>query len=157
MSIQKLIILIGLPGSGKSTFADKLITCNPDYKLLSSNKFHAAFGTGEDDQKVTGEVFDHIKKIVNLLLYKKYTVVIDATNINKKDRQDYIVTAKKFNVPVIGYDFICSRETLIKRNVHRGALGGRNVPTWVIDKMLAKYEKPSIEEGFDEYTAEFIL
>jgi tRNA uridine 5-carbamoylmethylation protein Kti12 len=42
------------------------------------------------------------------------------------------------------------RAGLISRNLKRGNEGGRVVPDWVIDKMLAKYEEPSTSEGIDE-------
>jgi tRNA uridine 5-carbamoylmethylation protein Kti12 len=42
------------------------------------------------------------------------------------------------------------RDGLIARNQKRGSEGGREVPTFVIDKMLAKFEEPSTNEGIDE-------
>ena len=41
------------------------------------------------------------------------------------------------------------RQGLIERNKKRGEQGGREVPTFVIDKMLNKFEEPSYDEGID--------
>jgi tRNA uridine 5-carbamoylmethylation protein Kti12 len=41
------------------------------------------------------------------------------------------------------------RQGLIDRNKKRGEQGGRVVPDFVIDKMLAKFEEPSYSEGID--------
>ena len=149
-SKPKVIILVGSPGCGKSTFATKLLASNSEYKLLSSDAMRAEFGSGEDDQSVTGIVFSTLKRRLQAYLALGQTVIIDATNINKKDRKDYINAANASGHQVVGYVFECSKETLLERNKTRGEAGGRNVPEWVIDKMLTKYQRPDKAEGFNE-------
>jgi len=146
----KIIIVIGAPGSGKSTFANQLLKENPSYKLLSSDAMRAEFGSSESDQSVTPIVFSTLKRRVRQYLSTNNTVIVDATNMNPKDRKDYIDVAKEFNSKVIGYVFNCNKQTLLERNQKRGTGGGRNVPEFVIDKMLTKYVPPTEREGFDE-------
>jgi len=76
--------------------------------------------------------------------------LVDATSVNRKERADYINTAKKYGAKVVVLVFKLDRQGLIDRNKKRGQEGGRVVPDWVIDKMLAKYEEPSTSEGIDE-------
>lgn len=145
-----LFITIGLPGSGKTTYAKKLAS---DYSksitYLSSDELRAKFGTGEEDQSVTPQVFAHIKQEVDNLLKHGKNVLVDATNVNRGDRKESIDTAKKYGAQVIALVFVMDRAGLIKRNLDRSKLGGRAVPTEVIDKMLAKYEAPTSSEGID--------
>ena len=147
--MNTLYLTIGAPGSGKSTYAKNLIK-DKDIKYLSSDELRAQLGKDESDQTVTGQVFNHIKKKVVEYLEMGDSVLIDATNINKKDRKYYIDTAKQNNAKVIGLVCAVTKNELIERNTKRGESGVRNVPVWVIEKMLNKYEPPTTEEGFDE-------
>ena len=143
-----LYITVGLPGSGKSTYAKEFIK-GKDVEYLSSDSLRAVFGEGEDDQTVTPIVFGHIKKKVDEFLKDGKNVLVDATSVNRKERSDYINTAKKYGAKVVALIFKMDRQGLIDRNKKRGEQGGRVVPDWVIDKMLAKYEEPSFAEGID--------
>ena len=75
--------------------------------------------------------------------------MVDATSVNRKERSDYINTAKKYNSKVVVVVFKMDRNGLIARNKKRGDEGGRVVPDWVIDKMLNKFEEPDFNEGID--------
>lgn len=145
-----LYLTVGLPGSGKSTYAKNFIS-GKDIEYLSSDELRAVFGKSEEDQTVTPLVFGHIKRKVDEYLKNGKNVMVDATSINRRDRSDYIKTAKKYDTKVVALVFKMSRQGLIDRNKKRGDAGGRVVPDWVIDKMLAKYEEPSNDEGIDEF------
>ena len=146
--MSTLYITVGLPGSGKSTYAKEFIK-GKDIEYLSSDELRAVYGKGEDDQTVTPIVFGHIKRKVDEFLKDGKNVLVDATSVNRKERSDYINTAKKYGAKVVALVFKMDRQGLIDRNKKRGEQGGRVVPDWVIDKMLAKYEEPSFAEGID--------
>jgi predicted kinase len=147
---SKVIVMIGAPGSGKSTFAKKLWQDNPNFKYLSSDALRAELGSGEEDQSVTPQVFSTLKRRLDHCLRRNESVIVDATSMNAKDRRDYINAAKQYNAKVIAYAFVCDKQTLLERNQKRGAGGGRNVPEFVIQRMLDKYQQPLSSEGFDE-------
>ena len=144
-----IYIAVGLPGSGKSTYAKNFIK-DKEIEYLSSDELRAKFGSGETDQTCTNQVFGHIKRKVDEFLKDGKNVLVDATSVNRKERADYINTAKKYGAKVVALVFKMDRAGLIARNQKRGSEGGRVVPDWVIDKMLAKYEEPSTSEGIDE-------
>jgi len=144
-----IYIAVGLPGSGKSTYAKNFIK-DKDIEYLSSDELRAVFGSGETDQTCTNQVFGHIKIKVDEFLKDGKNVLVDATSVNRKERSDYIKTAKKYGAKVVAIVFKMDRQGLIDRNKKRGEQGGREVPTFVIDKMLAKFEEPSHSEGIDE-------
>jgi predicted kinase len=143
-----LYITVGLPGSGKSTYAKNFIK-DKDVEYLSSDELRAIYGKDETDQSVTSIVFGHIKRKVDEFLKDGKNVLVDATSVNRKERSDYINTAKKYGAKVVAIVFKMERQGLIERNKKRGEQGGREVPTFVIDKMLAKFEEPSYDEGID--------
>jgi predicted kinase len=143
-----LYITVGLPGSGKSTYAKEFIK-GKEIEYLSSDELRAVYGKSEEDQTVTPLVFGHIKRKVDDLLKDGKNVLVDATSVNRKERSDYIKTAKKYGAKVVAIVFKMDRQGLIDRNKKRGEQGGRVVPDWVIDKMLAKFEEPSYSEGID--------
>ena len=146
--MSTLYITVGLPGSGKSTYAKEFIK-GKDIEYLSSDSLRAVFGKSEEDQTVTPLVFGHIKRKVDEFLKDGKNVMVDATSVNRKERSDYINTAKKYGAKVVAIIFKMDRQGLIDRNKKRGEQGGRVVPDFVIDKMLAKYEEPSFDEGID--------
>ena len=144
-----IYIAVGLPGSGKSTYAKNFIK-DKNIEYLSSDELRAVYGKDETDQSVTSIVFGHIKRKVDEFLKDGKNVLVDATSVNRRERSDYINTAKKYGAKVIALVFKMDRQGLIDRNKKRGEQGGRVVPDWVIDKMLSKYEEPSTSEGIDE-------
>lgn len=143
-----LYITVGLPGSGKSTYAKDFIK-DKEVEYLSSDELRAVYGKGEDDQTVTPIVFGHIKRKVDEFLKDGKNVLVDATSVNRRERSDYINSAKKHGAKVVALVFKMDRNGLIARNKKRGEEGGRVVPDWVIDKMLNKYEEPDFNEGID--------
>ena len=143
-----LYITVGLPGSGKSTYVKNFIK-DKDIEYLSSDSLRAVYGKSEEDQTVTPLVFGHIKRKVDEFLKDGKNVLVDATSVNRKERSDYINTAKKYGAKVVAIVFKMDRQGLIDRNKKRGEQGGRVVPDWVIDKMLNKFEEPSYDEGID--------
>ena len=140
--------MIGAPGSGKSTWAEKM-SKEENYVYLSSDKNRSRLGTGEDDQKVSGRAFALLKEEMKQALDEGKDVILDACFMSKKSRRDFVITAKTKGAILKAVSFEISRETILERNKKRAENGGRNVPTFVIDRMLGNYQKPDSVE-FDE-------
>lgn len=148
--MTNLVITVGAPGSGKSTWVENYKLTNPYMTFLSSDFLRGFFGKDENDQSVSAIVFEHMENEVDRLLSEGKDVCIDATNMHRRARKVWINLAKKHGAMTIAYVFVVNRDTLIERNQKRGTTGGRNVPVDVIDRMLTNYVEPSKEEGIDQ-------
>ena len=146
--MMTLYITVGCPASGKSTYVKNYVDNKQNGMYLSSDELRAKFGSGETDQTCTNQVFSYIKQKISEILQDKNGgyLIIDATSINKKNRREYIELAKKNKSKIVAWVFERNRDILIDRNKNRD----RVVPIWVIDRMISQYEKPSVDEGFDE-------
>lgn len=146
--MMTLYITVGCPASGKSTYVKNYVDNKQNGMYLSSDELRAKFGSGETDQTCTNQVFSYIKQKISEILQDKNDgyLIIDATSINKKNRREYIELAKKNKSKIVAWVFERNRDILIDRNKNRD----RVVPVWVIDRMISQYEKPSVDEGFDD-------
>lgn len=142
-------ILVGAPGSGKSTWGQNLARNDANVVRLCPDEFRAKFGWGEGDQSVSAQAFSATRQGMRDALASGKDVLIDATNMYSKTRKDFIHIAKEFNAKTIAVVFEADKNTLMLRNKLRGEAGGRNVPEDVIDRMLERYQRPN-ELEFDE-------
>jgi predicted kinase len=150
MEKKKLYIMVGVSGSGKSTFIENFLKSHPNVIVHSSDKLRGILGRDESDQSVTAQVFSTIKYNLNRDLASGKDVMIDATSLNPKERKDYILSGRKHGVEIIAYVLERNKATLMRNQAKRKSSGGREVPEFVIDKMLAKYVRPTTAEGFDD-------
>jgi predicted kinase len=150
MNKLKVIILCGPPGSGKSTWGKNVVETNPNIVRLCPDEFRKQFGGSEENQAVSARAFDATRRGMDEALENGKDVLIDATCMYRKARKQFLDIAKKHEAYTVAVVFEVSKDILLQRNKERGDKGGRNVPEWVIDNMLSKYEVPSKNEGFDE-------
>lgn len=148
--MSNIIVCVGAPGSGKSTWVDKYLASHPTEVALSSDKLRAILGTGEDDQTVSSRVFKIIEFEAERLIKAGTNVLIDATNMHLQARKPWVRIAKENGAKLSAYVFLEDREILLERNKKRGENGGRDVPEYVVDRMLSNYVAPSTGEGFDQ-------
>lgn len=136
-------IMIGLPASGKSTYVK-------DYKqeddlVLSSDEIRLELFWDESSQENNWLVFETLfTRLTKAIKENKYNVWIDATNITKKDRLK-IFNVINWRAFINGIVFEVPISELIKRDEQRN----RTVWKDVILKMLSRYQKPLLEEWFD--------
>lgn len=137
--MPKLTLMVGLPGSGKSTVAKKY---GEPSVILSSDELRAIIGNGESDQSVSGLVFRTLETMVAYFLARGQSVVIDATNITRAARLPFILIGRKYKAFVEAWVVEADSNLAKYRNARRA----RVVPEDVIDKMAARLEIPTDEE-----------
>jgi len=86
-----LVVLIGVSGSGKSSFAKKHFKRT---EILSSDECRALVSDDENSQSATKDAFDVLYYIAGKRLKSGLMTVIDATNILKEDRKGLVELSK---------------------------------------------------------------
>lgn len=145
MNRPKLIILCGIPGSGKSAYAKNYIERNANTIHLSSDATRRELYGDENIQGNPSEVFLLMQKRAIDALNNGYDVIYDATNITRKDRASIIGVCPKF-VKIECHIIWAPIETCIERDASRDRTVGREV----IDRMLKRFQAPYYDEGIDE-------
>ena len=150
--IYNLIMLIGLPGSGKSRFATEYERKHELVRIVSSDDIREEYSlkyTAEDNETC----FRVLKKRAKDYMKEGYTALIDATNIKIKDRINLLDELRPKDGELIAKaKFIFANyDTCIKRNESRD----RKVPNEVITRMLENFNFPMLQEGFYDIDIEF--
>src|SRR5437868_6574428 len=87
-----VVALIGVSGSGKSTFAAR---CFLPSEILSSDAFRAMVSDDENDQSATNDAFDALYYLASLRLRRRKLVVVDATNVQAEARKPLLELASR--------------------------------------------------------------
>lgn len=90
-----LVVLIGISGSGKSTFAR---THFRPTEVLSSDYFRGLVADDENDQSATKDAFAALRHIAGIRLRAGRRVVVDATNVQRHARAELVALAREFDV-----------------------------------------------------------
>jgi len=144
--MSKLILFVGLPGSGKTTFYESHRSHFPEKHIyLSLDRFRKLI-TGQDYvRNFEPFVKSWIDPTRLYLLDQGVDVVFDATNVSRHLRMSWIQLAKEFKYEVECYYFNVSWQTLLERDEHRA----KSVGSEVLRRMSENFEEPTLFEGFD--------
>lgn len=138
-----LFIICGLSGSGKSTFAENIlskISC-----VISSDKVRKVLWGDENDQQNPQKVFEFLYAKAANKLFEGKNVTIDATSLTRKLRKNIykqLKTWKDLNVEVFYF------ENNVEKALDGNSKRARVVPEEVIRNQSAKYQIPSEEEEY---------
>lgn len=152
----KFYLTIGLPGSGKSTWARKFVRDNSDTVVISRDSFREMVKAG-------GYYFDWsfepiIKKMAKACLFEvlktnKYDIIYDETNMSKKARNANIQRIFSKEIPrdkvEIYFVHVLEKDNNLDRRMTNDR--GMTKDKWqeVLDKMKRNWEPISEEENFD--------
>ena len=138
--MQKLIILQGLPASGKSTYAKKLVNDNPENTVIV-NRDSIREGFGKYWVPSRENLVTRIEnKMIDIALAENYNVIVDAVNLNPKTI-DKLKQYERVNVEVIYKHFEIPLWKCVFRDWKRGLFGGRKVGYKVIKSFYDRYYK----------------
>ena len=142
--MNRLIILSGVPGSGKSYFSNALKTEKSEgvYIISSDQLRYELLGNQRDlsqDDKIWKRFYELAKEYSAI---KDATVVLDSTNAKKIYRLDNIKPYRKLYDEIDVIVFQLDKETVLKQNKERE----NPIPEDALLKLIDEFELPDEEE-----------
>jgi protein phosphatase len=116
LSPDALVLLIGIAGSGKSTFARRHF--GPT-EVVSSDAMRALVADDPADQKATDDAFSLLHDLVEMRLRRGRLTVVDATNVEGWARDQLVRMARRHRRPASGIVFDLPLELVLERNAGR--------------------------------------
>ena len=111
-----LVVLVGVSGSGKSTFA---ATHFGRYETLSSDVFRGLVSNDDNDQSATAAAFEALRFVAAKRLEQNLLTVIDATNVQPTARKSFIDLARAHDMLPVAIVLDVPERVAIDRNAGR--------------------------------------
>lgn len=150
--MPEIIMLIGEPASGKSTWRDSFQ--DEGHVVISSDDILDRLAAEENItyseafQLYAGRADKECKKQFSDAVNNGNSIIVDRTNMTQKGRAKFLsMVGEDYNRKAIV--FRVPRDVLIERARVRGEETGKVIAPWIIDRMTASYVAPDDEE-FDE-------
>ena len=134
--MKKLIIMRGLPGSGKSTYLNSFIEGIKGVVVCSADHYFMITGEYKFDPRLLKQAHESCKYNAAIAMQEGVElIIIDNTNTQKWEYEDYLHMAAKhgYNVVVHKVGNTDDLELYAKRNTH-------GVPLTALQRMAARWE-----------------
>src|SRR6476661_5042227 len=144
VSRGSVILAIGLPGSGKSSWFKR-------HKItpLSSDILRGMLFDDPTEQRFQDLIFSNLRSMLKArLIARRPLNYVDATNLTPHERQSWIKLGHDYGYEVQAVFFDVPLEVCLERNHKRE----RVVADDVMRRMSAKLKAPTFEEGFSKIT-----
>jgi predicted kinase len=139
-----VVLAIGLPGSGKSSWFKR-----HNITPLSSDMLRSLLFDDPTEQRFQDLIFSNLRSMLKArLIAKRPLNYVDATNLTPHERQSWIKLGQDYGYEVQAVFFDVPLEVCLERNHKRE----RVVADDVMRRMSAKLKAPTFEEGFSKIT-----
>ena len=131
----EVVILVGLPGAGKTTFFEQ---------RLAATHVHVSKDRFPNNRRPAHRQAELIEEA----LAAHRSVVVDNTNVTVAERAPILSQARAHGARVVGFVFDCTTRECVARNAARA--GPARIPNVGIFAAAKRFSRPVEEEGFDE-------
>jgi predicted kinase len=150
---MELIMLCGIPTSGKSTYVEKLkkldhwkdavVLSTDSYIEKEAKRMGLTYNQIFDD--AIGDATRELELQLNMAKDKGKNLIWDQTNLSVKSRRKKLLKIPSFYARGVIY-FEVSLEEALERNKHRE---GKFIPESILKRMYHQFEIPTRNEDFD--------
>jgi protein phosphatase len=133
-----LVVLVGVAGAGKSTFARAHFLST---EILSSDFFRGMVSDDEGAQEATADAFDLLHSALKKRLLRGKLCVVDATNVRAEQRARLIEQARRFARPAVAIVLETAEDVCVERAAKRANRMVRAEVVW--------HQLNDLESGFD--------
>lgn len=132
---MELVLFIGLPGAGKSTFYQQRFATT--HALVS-----------KDLLRTNRQPARRQLQLIEEALQEGHSLAVDNTNASRAERADVIALGKRLRAHIVGYYLASDVASCRERNARRKVR--QRVPDIAIFATLKRLERPDYNEGFEE-------
>ncbi len=147
MTMNKMYLMIGWPGVGKSYYIQQQKT--PGTKVISRDVIR--FNMLDDNDEYFSkekEVYKEFIRQIDEAIEANETFYVDQTSLNYKSRKKLFNSLKQQPDEIIAIYLKSSLDKILKQNALRK--GRAYVPEDAVKNMYYSIEEPELKEGFDE-------
>lgn len=140
-----VVVLVGVSGSGKSTWAAERYRA---VEVVASDALRGIVGSGPGDQSASADAFLVLNQILAARTKRRLTTVVDTTGLEPERRRGYLEAARAGGLPAV----LVIMDTPASVCRARNAARERKVPAAVIDeqlRLLALVHESAPNEGWD--------
>lgn len=145
-------ILVGVPGSGKSTFANKMIAeqklgyaSTDEWIELIAQKSGMTYNEAFKDHM--NDAVMRMMENVNQFISNNDSFIWDQTSLSKKSRRRKLVVIPN-TYEKVAIVFPTPNEVELQRRLD--GRKGKTIPPHIMKSMIESYTEPTLDEGFDE-------
>ena len=147
-------MLIGVPGSGKSTWMEEMIESSEKVPYIVSTDDIIELIAAQSGQTYNDVFKDNIKA-AEKIMYKgaasavaeDHDIIRDQTNLTRKSRAKKLIMIPDHYIKIAQFFPVPEKEELERRLASRL---GKTIPAGILQNMIDTIEFPSLDEGFHQ-------